>query len=70
MKAITTSGSTPVSENMSNAKKKAKSHTAQGKMNLSKAFAPSFYINDYFGLHTLFMEVMVVNFVSDTLDLW
>ena len=70
MKAITTSGSTPVSENMSNAKKKAKSHTAQGKMNLSKAVAPSFHINDYFGLYTLFMEVIVVNFVLDTLGLW
>ena len=67
MKAITTSGSTPVSENMSNAKKKAKSHTAQGKMNFSKVFAPSLYI---FGLYTLFIEVMVVNFVSDTLGLW
>ena len=35
MKDITTNGLTPVSENMSNAKKKAKSHTAQGKMNFS-----------------------------------
>ena len=65
MKAITTSGSTPVSGNMWNAKKKAKSHTVQGKIIVSKVFAPSFYI-----LYTLFMEVMVVDFVLDTLGLW
>ena len=45
MKAITTSGSTPVSGNMWNAKKKAKSHTVQGKIIVSKVFAPSFYMS-------------------------
>ena len=53
MKAITTSGSTPVSENMSNAKKKAKSHTAQGKMNFSKVFATfvQYYVHVIHGSH-------------------
>ena len=53
MKDITTNGLTPVSENMSNAKKKAKSHTAQGKMNFSNIFL--IYVRYKNGLYMLFI---------------